>query len=70
VPAVEAGCHIQPGLPRPGDSICISDQRRTALKFREELGPVAGDECEVHRRSFAVGIGFGLEEIGMAVDEE
>ena len=52
------------------DGVLGAHQRTAAFDVGQQRRPVAGDEGQVHGRALAVGLRLGLEEVGIAVDEE
>ena len=52
------------------DDILVPDQRSPPVEVRDDAGTPSGGQREVHRRRFAVGLGLGLVEVGVTVDEQ
>ena len=55
---------------RERDRVFGTDQRTATFDVGQLRRAVAGDEGQVHRGAFAIRFRLGLEEIGVAVDEE
>jgi hypothetical protein len=53
-----------------GDDVLRPHQRTASLDVSQERRTLTGGEGKIHRRAFTIGLGFGLEVVGVAVDEE
>ena len=52
------------------DDVLVAHQRPAALEVRHHRRTAARGQREVHRRRLAVGLGLGLVEVGVTVEEE